>query len=89
MIETGIADATIENTDPDPERSDETELAPASAPRNLVESEATPKKEAGVDTKTTNETGRESGGTGNGAGVERSTDHGEVGTLNLNIRKTR
>ena len=55
--ETGIADATIEDIDLDLKRNGETEVAPESAPRNLEESGATPKKEEGRDTKMTNETG--------------------------------
>ena len=75
--------ATIEDTDPDLERNVEIEVGPEIGQRRPVGSGATQGKEAGGDIKMTSEMGREKGRIGNGAGVETSTDHGEVGALAL------
>lgn len=82
-IETGTMAATIEDTDPDLERSVEIEVGPETGQRRPVGSGATQGKEAGGDIKMTSEMGREKGRIGNGAEVETSTDHGEVGALAL------
>lgn len=67
-----------EDTDPDPKRGGEKGVGRETGQRNPVESGATPEKEERGDIKTESETeGR--GLRGNGVGVGRSTDRGEVG----------
>ncbi len=86
--ETGTTGAKIGDTDPDPKSGGETEVDPETGPRSPARSGAAPEKEAGEDT-TASETGRETDGTGNEAGVGRSIGRVEVGAYAIHSGKTR
>ena len=83
MIETGIMDATIEDTDLGLKRGGEIEVDPETGQKSPAGSGATQEKEEGEDIKMRIETEREIGGIGNRAGAGRSTGRGEVGALDL------
>ena len=82
-IETGITDATIERTDPGLKNDGEIEPDPESGPKSPAGSGAVREKEEDEDTKMASEMEQEIGETETGAGVGRSTDHGEVRSLHL------
>ena len=76
--ETGTMDATIEEIDLGPKKEGEIEVVPETGRKTLEESGATRGKEEREDTRMQSETAQGKGETGNGAGVGRSVNHGEV-----------
>ena len=82
MIETDITDATVEDTDPGPERGGGIEVDPETGQISRIGNGASQEKEEGADIKMETEMGRETEGIGNAVGVEGNIDRDEVGARN-------